>query len=221
MIANIQGYPIERVAVVDDDPNGRNTYKLTIEDMESTPVLENGPLTKLNLYVNGLQTRVNAAFCDYHLKKHGDYADFNGDELASCLYQRNIPVVLCTNYSDWEATLLRRCRRNIPRVISYEEACPETILNAFEMCIREFQDDFEVTRRPWRTLVRIEEYDEEGGYSYVVVPGWDSKKRIRVQNDDFSSEILEKAKKGLYRCHAKVNIGAESDEDLYFTEWEM
>ena len=220
MIASIQGYQIDRVAVVDDDPKGRNTYKLAIEDMDSTPILEDGPLAILDQYAPDLQKRANAAFCDYHLKKHGNYASFNGDELASRLYQLNIPVVLCTRYTDWEASLLRRCRRNIPRVISYEEADPEVILHAFEMCISEFKGDFAVTRRPWRTLVRFEEFDDDCDYCYVVVPGWDAQKRIRLQNSDCPDSIVQQAKSGQSRCHAKVNLGAEADEDLYFTEWE-
>ena len=219
MIISIDGFPIERVAIVDDDASGRNTYKLAIEEMESLPVLEAGPLAALDKYAPELQTRVNAAFCDYHLKKHGNYATFNGDELASRLYQLNIPVVLCTRYTDWEASLLRRCRRHIPCVISYEQADPDTIRHAFEMCIKEFKDDFAVPRRAWRTLVRFEEFDDEADYCYVVVPGWDAQKRIRLQNSDCPIEIIKNAKKGQARCHAYVNLGAESDEDLYFTDW--
>lgn len=220
MIASLQGIQIERVAVVDDDLNGRNTYKLAIEDMDSTPVLEDGPLAALDQYAPDLKSRVSAAFCDYHLKKHGDYSTFNGDELASRLYQLKIPVVLCTRYTDWEASLLRRCRRNIPCVISYEQADPDVILHAFEMCINEFKDDYSVTRRPWRTLVRFEEFEEDGGYCYVVVPGWDSQKRVRILNSDCPPGIIRQAKAGQVRCHASVNLGAESDEDLYFTDWE-
>lgn len=220
MSASIQGIQFERVAVVDDDLNGRNTYKLAIEDMASTPVIEDGPLTALEHYAPDLKSRVNAAFCDYHLKKHGNYSSFNGDELASRLYLLKVPVVLCTRYTDWEASLLRRFRRNIPCVISYEQADPDTIVDAFAKCIGEFNDNFSVTRRPWRTLVRFEEIEPEGGYSYVVVPGWDSQKRIRLLNSDCPDNIIEQVKLGQVRCHAKVNIGAESDEDLYFTEWE-
>jgi len=221
MIASIQGYQIERVAVVDDDPDGRATHKLAIEDMDSTPILENGPLAALDLYVPNIKSRVHAALCDYHLKKRGNYATYDGDELAAALYRASVPTVLCTRYSDWEVTQMRCHRRFIPQVLSYNDAAdPANLLHAFEMCVREFKDDFAVTRRPWRTLVRFEEFDDDGDYCYVVVPGWDAQKRIRVQNSDCPPHIIQQAKNGQLRCHAKVNLGAESDEDLYFTEWE-
>ncbi|MHC2067647.1 hypothetical protein ACYFX5_09260 [Bremerella sp. T1] len=210
-----------RVAVIDDDLGGRNTYKLAIEDMDCTPVVEDGPLDVLDSYVANLRPRVDAAFCDYHLKKHGNYAVFDGDELASSLYLAKVPVVLCTKYTDWEASLLRRRRRYIPRVISYDEAEPENILEAFNLCVREFRGEFIVPRRPWRALVRIEDFEDGCSYAYAVVPAWDTKKRIRLQISDCPSEVVNKVKQGEQRFHAQVNLGAESDEDLYFSDWEI
>lgn len=221
MIASIQGFQIERVGIVDDEPEGRKTHKLAIDDMDAESILENGPLAALDDYVPDLKSRVSAALCDYHLKTRGDYASYDGDELAARLYQQNIPAVLCTKYSDWEVTQMRCYRRFIPWVMSYDEAAnPDNLVHAFEICINEFKDNFSVTRRPWRTLVRFEEFDEDGEYCYVVVPGWDAQKRIRLLNSDCPDSILKQAKKGQIRCHAKVNIGAETDENLYFTEWE-
>jgi CheY-like chemotaxis protein len=220
MVTNNLGSKIERVAVVDDDPLGRDTYKLMLEDMETVPVLLDGPLPNLNDFVTQLTTDVNAAFCDYHLKKMGDFATFNGDELASELYSNNIPVVLCTRFTDWEATVFRRFRRNIPRIISYDEAEPDVVMHAFELCQREFRNDFETVRRPWRSLVRFDEYVEDGEYWYVVVPSWNAENRVRLHSDDFPQSVSERIKNGQVRFHAKVNIGAESDEELFFTEWE-
>jgi len=57
-------------------------------------------------------------------------------------------------------------------------------------------------------------------YLYVVVPGWSAIQKIRVQYDSIPTDLLSKMQNGLERLHAKVNIGAESDEDLYF-DWEL
>ena len=172
------------------------------------------------MYKKKLQNlNVNAVFCDYHLKKH-DYATFNGDELASQLYQSHIPVVLCTNYTDWDLSVLRTRRRFIPEVIPYEDAEPKTILNAFQQCVAEFSGNFRDTRRPWRTLVRIEEISESKDYVYVVVPGWNVHKKIRVQTES-SSQLRLSFDRLPTRLFAKVNIGAISDEQIYFCEWEL
>lgn len=219
MTATTSGFTIDRVAIVDDDPSARLGYKPAIEDMDVEAVLEAGPLMLLQPYVQSLSTRVNAVFCDFHLKKK-DYARFNGDELAAALYKQRIPAVLCTSYSDWEQSLLRTHRRFIPKIIEYAAAEPETIMEIFETCISEFDGKYEDVRRPWRTLVRVEEIIEDQDYLYVVVPGWSAIQKIRVQYDSIPTDLLSKMQNGLERLHAKVNIGAESDEDLYF-DWEL
>lgn len=148
MAVFIQGYRIDQIAVVDDDPSCRDAYKQIIDDIDATPILENGPLDAVNVYVPVLKSRVQAVLCDYHLKVHGGYASYNGDELAASLYQAKTPVVLCTRYTDWKVTQMRCYRRFIPRVLSYDEAFePDNLIRAFELCIREFKDDFAVTRR--------------------------------------------------------------------------
>lgn len=72
-------------------------------------------------------------------------------------------------------------------------------------------------KRAWRTLVRVRDASE--GYCHVVVPAWDAHRAIRLYFHDVPDEIRPRMTAGA-RLHAKVNIGAQSFEEIYFDEWE-
>ena len=75
-------------------------------------------------------------------------------------------------------------------------------------------------RRPWRTLVRVDDVSQDGNYCHVVVPAWNPHQAIRLYFHDIPHDILPRLKTKGSRLHAKVNIGAVSFEDVYFDEWE-
>ena len=53
----------------------------------------------------------------------------------------------------------------------------------------------------------------------MVVSSWDAHKKIRIDNDSIPEEILKLLQPNR-RFHVRVNIGAESHEDLFFVSWE-
>ena len=86
-------------------------------------------------------------------------------------------------------------------------------------CPEEFSGSIHPARRPWRALVRVQDAPENADYCYVVVPAWDADRAIRLEIQDLPDEIRSRMRAGA-RLHAKVNIGADSIEELYFDEWE-
>lgn len=58
--------------------------------------------------------------------------------------------------------------------------------------------------RPWRTLVRVHDVEENAGYFHVIVPAWDTRKKLRLRLQDIPEEIRRRVKEG-ERFHAKVN----------------
>ena len=89
---------------------------------------------------------------------------------------------------------------------------------ALRRCQDELAGSVHPARRPWRTLVRVHDA-EEADYCHVVVPAWDPHKKIRLYFQDIPEEVRQRVKVGA-RLHAKVNIGADSFEEIYFDEWE-
>jgi hypothetical protein len=114
---------------------------------------------------------------------------------------------------------MRSRRRFIPALLKPDELDPDNIARGFERCIQEFDGQYQPSRKPWRTLVRVEEVEPGEDYFYVIISGWNPRKKIRVSFDDLPNDIrsLVKLEK---RFHAQVNVGAENHEDLYFDSWE-
>jgi hypothetical protein len=99
---------------------------------------------------------------------------------------------------------------------------PDTIATGFECCIREFNGNFSPNRRPWRTLVRIEDVDTNmvPQMFFIVLPGWYSSDKIRLPLDLIPSNLQKNIKPGI-RFHAQVNKGTENQDDLYFDNFEF
>lgn len=72
-------------------------------------------------------------------------------------------------------------------------------------------------QRPWRTLVRVVSVDAQT--ASVVLPAWNSAEVVAVPVGSIPPEIVQNFAQG-FRCHARVNIGAERKEDLVFSDWE-
>ncbi len=218
MVLTFDARAIERVAIIDDDEQARESYRLTVEDLDLQPVLEVGPLLDAAQFIEGVCQRSDAALCDYHLRKR-NYARFDGDDLAVRCYRGAFPAVLCTSYSDFEATLLRKSRREIPVLLRPDQVNPDSLATAWERCIEEFQGKFRPDRRPWRALIRVEEVVPEERFFYAVVPAWNAKAKVRLMYEDLPPDRQAELAEGR-RFHAQVNTGAMSHEDLYFTDWE-
>ncbi len=219
MPLQMENRTFSRVSIVDDDNEARDSYEYPIEELGLTVVPEAGPLRNLQRYVEALPAQADAVLCDFHLRKKGNYANFNGDELVAACYQDSFPAVLCTSYTDVDIISLRNRRRFIPVLLKPRDLNPDNIARGFQQCVQEFNGDFQPIRRPWRTQVRVEEVEAERGFFYVVISGWSSREKISISFDnlprDFQSLVAPQK-----RLHAQVNVGAENPDDLYFDSWE-
>jgi hypothetical protein len=219
MSLRIMDREITRVSVIEDDAEARKTYGYSLDDLSLQAIPEVGPLDNLQLLLQQLARTTEAALCDYHLKKRS-YARFNGDEIVVECYKKSFPAILCTTFTDSDSTLLRGRRRFIPTLLKTSELNPDSIKKGFEQCVLEFKGQWRPSRKPWRTLVRIEEVDLEGKYFYVVIPGWNVREKIRISLEDVP-EIIKPLLVPEKRLHAQVNLGVESHEQLYFDGWEQ
>lgn len=219
MPLQIENKTFARVSIVDDDSKARGSYEFSVEDLGLTAVNEDGPLDNLQRFLKELPARADAVLCDLHLRKKGHYADFDGDALVAACYRDSFPAVLCTSYADIDIFVMRSLRRFIPVLLKPRELNPDNIAKGLERCLQEFDGHFQPSRRPWRTLVRVEEVEAESEYFYVIISGWSSREKIRITFDDLPNRFrpLIKPQK---RFHAQVNVGAESADDLYFDSWE-
>ncbi len=210
---------IGRISVVDDDPAALQGYQYVVEDLGVIPLPQSGPLPPIDEFFKRVTSESDAVLCDYHLKTR-PYAGFDGDEFVVMCYKNQFPAVLCTTFTDADVTLLRTSRRYIPSLLKPADLDIETVRSGLTRCLDEFTGNFDTTRKPWRTLVRVAEVEEADKYLYVVLPGWNSRIKIRLYFHDLPSEMWGRVSPGA-RFHAKANIGAESQEELYLVDWEV
>ena len=217
-MVKIGGREIRRVSVVDDDTKFRTSLAETIEEAELEAIQEAGPLENLQTFVAATAKTVDAAVFDHNLRQQKYYATFNGVEAVAQLYKKKIPAVLCTRWDRANIEEIRSYRRFVPVLLKPSEIEPEAVIRAFGYCIDEFKGKFRQNRKPTRALVRIEEISER--HAYLVVPAFASDDVIRVMKTDLPEPIQNAFAKGKLRFHAQVNLGAESDDQLFFESWE-
>ena len=210
---------IDRILIIDDNAGAREGFAYSIEDLGITPVPEAGPITNLDRFVIEVPRRAQAVLCDYRLKTTGEYSSFNGDELVAACYRQGIPGLLCTQYTDVAIDMNRRLLRFIPALLRTSSPEPDAIRNSLLRCQDELQGVFHPARKAWRTLVRVDDVSQDGGYCHVIVPAWNPHQAIRIYLQDIPQHVQSNLRTGS-RVHAKVNIGAERFEDVYFDEWE-
>ena len=216
----LAGKTIEKVRIVEDDPANRTSLAETVSDAEFVPIPEDGRLPSLKEFIEVALCNTDAFIFDHHLRQ-SQYAPFDGAEAVASLYKKS-PSLLCTTWGKAVIDAMRIYRRKIPILIRTDDLDPDTIIKGLEYCIREFNNEFSPSRRPWRTLVRIEEVDKQmiPQMFFVVLPGWYSSDKIRLQLDLIPPNLRDKIKAGV-RFHAQVNKGAENQDDLYFDNFEF
>ena len=98
---------------------------------------------------------------------------------------------------------------------------PDSLLESLAYVQDEINGNFAATREPWRTQVHVLDEDSDGFRRYLLleVPGW-SDEVIRVKSSDLPGDVGETIEVGT-RLHARVNVGAQKMDDLYFDEWEV
>lgn len=220
MVLTLADKQINRIRVVDDDPSARDGYGFTVEDLDVEPDLIEGPLPEITEFVEQTATGADAALIDFHLRKK-NYAGFDGAEPTAMLNANGFPAVLCTRYADNDIDRIRPYRKYIPALFRPDELEPDSLARGFEQCIAEHQGKLPPSRTPWRTLVRVEEIENEDKprFFYIIVPAWDPAEGLRLRFEDLPADVRQVIEPGK-RLHARVNIGAEDQEELYFYDWE-
>ncbi len=220
MSRTILGQEISRVKIIDDDPAARGAMVFTVTDADFLALPDDGPLPKLEEFVQSAKQSVDAVVCDHRLK--GTYAKFNGAEAAAHLYKEKCPAVLCTRWNTADIDAMRQYLRYIPSLLSTDNVDPETIAGGIARCIQEFNNDPPPSRKPWRTLLAVESVASDllPPLFYVAIPGWDSKEIVRLQLDLIPEDQRFRVQPG-YRFFAAVNKGAERPEELFFSDFEF
>lgn len=211
------------LAVVDDNPAARGTMTEELEEFGIAVDALDGPFHSKEAAYQALRRgRSQGLVCDYQLDQH-DYAQFNGAEFVAYCYDQKFPGVLVTRYSSDMVTEIRPWRHLIPALLTPRELTDdvEHVQKIFDKCMREvLLGEFSPDRRPWQTLLRIENVDSTSRNALVIIPAWDAPggdNGVKLPFSMFPANLLPQLKEGS-RFFGMVNLGAEKHEDVYIKD---
>jgi len=209
-----------RVAIVDDDLDEAETAVLEVEEAGFEPfVISQGVhYDKVEELADVIKAEAQAALCDHRLRTRG-LANFEGAELAARLFDLGIPNVLITQFLMDSGVSIRRHRDKIPVLLSRGEVDSSKIIKGLQRCLDEMRGEVAADRRPHESLVRVEEVREEAKEPVVdaVVINWNPHQAVRFPLS-LVPEPLHAALQPDTWLLAKVNVGADRSEDLYFKD---
>ncbi len=218
---------MNRVAIIDDDPDAIEALIVQTEDADMKPIPLTTNFRDVEFAVEEIKNMADAALCDHRLFLNG-YANFSGACLVDRLYRKFLPAILITQFLHDDSDItIRKYRERIPVLLTRDETNSETIRKGLSVCQDELSGCYVLpTRKPWRTLVRIEAVEQTGTEDIVraVVPGWNPYEQIGFPADlmpiDIRRSMSQYLGQGDFYTFAQVNIGAEKPEDLYFQDFE-
>jgi hypothetical protein len=164
-----------------------------------------------------IQAHAQAAICTHRLASQGG-TRFYGAELVAALYDRKIPALLVTQYTDIDIhTTIRRWRDKIPVILHLRELSFETVTEHLKTCLAELRGDIPETRRPYRVMLNIVDVQEVAGEKVidVTVGRWDHYQVVRFPITLAPQELHIHMQPEAW-LFADVNIGAEYHDELYF-----
>ena len=220
-----------RVAIVDDVISSAATVAGIAEEAGLEPIIiseGDGRFAIADQLWNRIQSDgCRAVVCDHRLSQR-PFASFTGAEFLSQLYRQGVPGVLLSTFAVIDAdTSIRLHRAFIPSVLGRQDLYPEQVLEGLRRCDAELHGDVQPDRLPRRTLVRILGVSTEGETPLVeaILHTWKADTAVRFPLDAVDDERIMKAltstRREDMRLFARVNIGCDSESDLFFHSFEF
>ena len=219
MIAQVS---IKKIAIVDDEKNLAESTGWDVEKAGFEPVIVDGPFSEVDALARYIVENAQGVLCYHRLANYG-MANFLGATLLAELYDRKIPSILITQYTEIDANVsIRKSRRKIPVLLSRDEANAATIKKGIEDCVLELDGKVPITRIAHRMLLNITHITNESNEKVidVIVPSWNPHKAVRLPASLIPQELHSELVVDRW-LFADVNTGAEKSDDLYFERFEL
>lgn len=213
---------LKKIAIVDDEQDLAEATEWDVEDAGFESFRVNGSFIDVDVLASHIEKNARGALCDHRLANYGR-TNFSGAKLVAALYDRKIPSILMSQYTDIDADVsIRKFRRKIPVLLSRDEANAANIKKGIEDCILELDGNIPVTRIPHRTLLNITHISNEANEKVidVIVPSWNPHKAVRLPVALIPDELHSVLAVDTW-LFADVNTGAEKSDDLYFDRFEL
>ena len=206
-----------RVALIDDHQLMREDVATTLREGNCEPVfvtLQDGSTEQIVAMI--LET-AQTALCDQRLGSMTSRTQ--GAEIVAELTRRRVPAILYSERKEEDTPELRRYFDLIPRFLNREELSQSDLLATFASISREFEEGVPKERRPYRTLIRVEEMLGRNRAA-IAIPAWHVNELVEISTDDIEPDIRTRVTAGT-RLFAKVNLHAALAQSIFVKEFEL
>lgn len=204
----------DRVAVIDDDDDGRDTIIDLLGEQNYTGVAITGRFgNDIERLLNEIETAdPRFVICDHRLTAK-QFASFNGLQVVEELIARKRPAMLLTTFQDPDRIVLRAARPRVPVIKGRDGFKIEEVSFLCDVVSKEIANEPVTSRKPHRVLLRVEAVrDNEID---VVVPSWNRNHAFVLPKSILGMSVRGAVKDRDYLL-GDINIGATSEEELYF-----
>jgi CheY-like chemotaxis protein len=208
----------DRVAVIDDNEDGRDTIVDDLDALNFKGIPIVGPfgddLERLLYEVECFDPQF--VICDLRLSPR-QFATFSGLRVVEELIARQRPAMLLTTYQDPERLHLRAARSRVPVIRGRDGFRIQDVTTLHEIVRREIEHEPVPSRKRHRVLVNVEDVRPDADEIDVVVPSW-RRDHALVLPRSLLGEAIRTAVKPGDTILGKVNIGATDEDELFFDE---
>lgn len=206
----------DRVVVIDDDDDGRDTLIDSLGDHHYEGVSIVG---RYGNDIDRLLHEIEASnprfvICDHRLTAK-QYATFNGLQVVERLIGLKRPAMLLTTYQEPERIALREARCRVPVIKGRDRFSVDEVPALFDIVCSEIAQEPVASRRPHRVLLRVEAVRDAD--IDVVVPSWNRDHAFVLTKRSLGDKVRGVVKDGDYLL-GDVNIGATAEDELYFAK---
>jgi len=210
------------IAIYDDDEISRESTADNVYDAGYKPVLIEEPILNIDDCVRYL-LNYDAVLIDHRLSG-GNFGNYTGAEVVKRLYPNKKPALLITAWSEGDPEALQPYNRYLVNVIKKgKEDELNQIKKGFETCVNEMNNIYLPERRPTRTIIIIaSSFDSQDDLNRVnvFIPSWNPNEGVTFPVDIIPKELRPYLKAD--QCFfANVNTGAESQDELFFENFEL
>jgi hypothetical protein len=210
---------VQRVAVIDDDPEYAILTRLQIEEAGFEAYLPGGGFASLEHFSQLVGRNAQAAVCDYKLRRTAHYAPFDGAEAVAHLFDQRIPAILVSQYTKNESQFsIRQWRKKVPVLLTRQKLDPTSIRVGLWKCAQEIGGEVPPERKPRRAIVRIDEVTHEEVTAFV--PQWRPEEAVYFLRS-LVPESLQPHLLPEQRFSASVNISAIDSDELFFEDFRL
>ncbi|MDQ1294100.1 MAG: hypothetical protein QG608_1983 [Actinomycetota bacterium] len=214
----------DSVAVIDDVREDAELTADLIGEAGFEPKIICPPPSSIEVLLEEIRKNTRAVICDHRLTGRANVR-YHGAEVVAKSNEAHVPAVLITTYADVDTYSIRLWRSRIPRLLRRgRHSDPDAMTSALLQAEKEQVGEFEPDRVGYRTVVRVANVRTREGLSVaeVIISAWNPAEAVEIPTELITRDVdLAERRLPDMRFMAKVNIYAESPDELYFESFEV